>query len=151
MSFTGAVRGVSFADTDYLILASDVKFLRTLFLLVPSFPTSVRAQEPKRVHNIHVPPSVLSYLDIRVRGGRVLQIVGGDMLVGARGVVERCSTASSLTNLMVATATIARAPAIGSCLAVNIVCMCHCLLVGYVPASVVKCPWLFARFWHHVI
>jgi len=33
MSFTGAVRGVSFADTDYLILASDVKFLRTLFLL----------------------------------------------------------------------------------------------------------------------
>jgi hypothetical protein len=34
MSFKGAVRGVSFADTDYLILASDVKFLRTLFLLV---------------------------------------------------------------------------------------------------------------------
>ena len=33
-SFSSAVRGVSFADTDYLILASDVKFLRTLFLLV---------------------------------------------------------------------------------------------------------------------
>ena len=33
-SFAGAVRGVSFADTDYLILTSDVKFLRTLFLLV---------------------------------------------------------------------------------------------------------------------
>lgn len=38
-SFAGAVRGVSFADTDYLILTSDVKFLRTLFLLVrlPAF------------------------------------------------------------------------------------------------------------------
>ena len=37
--FTGAVRGVSFADTDYLILASDVKFLRTLFLLVRMLST----------------------------------------------------------------------------------------------------------------
>ena len=49
MSFTGAVRGVSFADTDYLILASDVKFLRTLFLLVCARSTRPRASPGLRI------------------------------------------------------------------------------------------------------
>jgi hypothetical protein len=111
-SFSGAVRGVSFADTDYLILASDVKFLRTLFLLVSRMractarplvpaPASVAVVALRTVCQLRFPPScarslrpapyVCTVCNTRGRA-RALQYVGlGRAILHGLGRAETAS------------------------------------------------------------